>query len=224
LESDFLKKIVPILECDENIGMLLYQIKEKSSGLIRPNYRRLEPFLDKELLGNYRFEDWKSAMIAEPLFCSGSNVAIRRNIAMMTLFDENARNFEDWEYYFSCALKLDLEGLKFFFTRVVALQYTDDDMESLSRSYKLSDYLKTPPNLVHNVNIPLSLRRFVLGLWLVHVNQRSSLFNSLKRTIFFAFLSNIRPSFYHLTSGVVAGIVSRKFWVQITQLRKAIMQ
>ncbi len=220
----FLKAIKGVINSSTLIQFLIFQIRESSSSVIRPSVNYLKKCShSSDSSGIFVIQDWVSAMVEEPLFCSGSNVIMSKELVGQIRFDLNSRNFEDWDFYFRvCSFASEnLIPIKFF--ELVGLIYTDDDLNSLSRSNNVSNSLLVIPPLVKNGSLPLNVRSFTYGVWLLHVSQRIGFWKGL-RLIFKVILDvNLpRPNFKIVLASIGASLLGPKGWSWISSLRKRI--
>lgn len=203
-------------------GLMVFRVKEQESGIVRPNFHRLAALSGVQEVSSrlLKLEDWPSAMVGEPLFCSGGNVLIGRALARCR-FDPALRNFEDWDFYFRLCEQARLAGLDMVVSAHVGLTYTVDDDFSLSRAPTVSASLRNPPPLVRDANLPLEVRRFTAGVWLCHVAQRSMLQQGIP--LFWKVLTQpggARPTVSHLGAAVFGLLLGRKAWATVSKLRK----
>lgn len=209
--------------CKKLPGLVIYCVREQGSGAVRPSFRHLQQTdfahtIDGNLL---KLMDWASAMVSEPLFCSGGNVLINRQLTK-SRFDSALRNFEDWDFYFRvCHAAID-SGLEILVSDHVGLTYTEEDELSLSRAPFVSPSLRNPPPFIaNNVDLPLNVRRFTAGVWLCHVTQRSGFRDGI--AFFHKAISgtgDARPSLKHFIAASLVLLFGRKCWGIISRWRK----
>lgn len=203
-------------------GLLIYGVMEQVSSAIRPSFLHLQQSVfaetvDRNLL---KLNDWSSAMVYEPLFCSGGNVLINRDLAWCC-FDPALRNFEDWDFYFRVCQEACKSGLDILVSNHLGLTYTEEDDFSLSKAPVVSPSLRNPPPFIFNVSLPLKVRRFTAGIWLCHVTQRSGLRDGvifIQRAI--RETGESRPSLKHLFAASLLLLIGRKGWSRISRWRK----
>jgi hypothetical protein len=138
-------------------------------------------------------------------------------------FDLNSRNFEDWDFYFRVCCFATENHISIRFFEFVGLIYTDDDLNSLSRTKKVSTSLLVIPPLVENSSLPLEVRRFTYGIWLLHVAQRVGMWKGL-RLVFQVLLDKSlpRPSIKIILACICASFLGIKGWSWISSLRKRV--
>lgn len=209
--------------CSAAPGLLIYGVQEQGSGAIRPSFRHLQQSdfaqsIDVNLL---KLNDWASAMVSEPLFCSGGNVLISRQLTRCR-FDPALRNFEDWDFYFRVCHEACKSGLDILVSKHVGLTYTEEDELSLSKAPFVSPSLRNlPPFISNKVDLPLKVRRFTAGIWLCHVTQRSNWCDGLvfiRRAI--SETGDARPSLKHFLAASLVLLIGQKGWNNISRWRK----
>jgi hypothetical protein len=146
---------------------------------------------------------------------------LSKKLVKDTEFDENSRNFEDWDFYFRVCEKALSMGYPIEIVNVIGVNYSDDDQNSLSRSKKVSASLLFPPNLVLNRCLPEKIRQFTFGIWLIHISQRlgftkaiSIIYKTWKNDF------NIKTSYKYLFSAIVASLLGVRGWDFLSKIRK----
>lgn len=206
----------------EKLGLLIFGVKEQGSGAIRPSFRHLQQkkfaqTVDANIL---KLNDWASAMVSEPLFCSGGNALIRRYLTKCH-FDPTLRNFEDWDFYFRVCQEACESGLDILVSNHLGLIYTDEDELSLSRAAVISPSLQNPPSFISNIQIPLKVRKFTVGIWLCHVTQRSgwcSGLNFINRAL--KETGDAQPPLKHFIAAILLLLLGHRCWSRLSRMRK----
>lgn len=221
LERDFLENVMTDFSAKESTGVVIYCVKEQGSGIVRPHLGRLQTWSQQLPSGRLLLTNWASAMVAEPLFCSGGNVLMAQSFAKHTRFDETARNFEDWDFYFRVCQAAIQSEKTIEVSKIVGLTYSDEDPNSLSRAKALSPHLLKLPPAVANDMLPVEIRKFTCGIWLCHVAQRAPLLQAL-RLVFSAAIhkSSMRPTMAHLAAALFSACAGTVGWQIVSRLRK----
>jgi glycosyltransferase involved in cell wall biosynthesis len=220
-DKEFLKQLAADGEFPEKMALMVYRVREQASGVVRPSMKRLAPFMELVSNTRYKIDFWSRAMLADPLFCSGSNAVLAGPLARRLRFNEKVRNFEDWDYYFCICQTATEEGFGIYLSSIIGLTYSDDDTQSLSRSRVLNKNSLTMPPSVSNSRLPSEIRRFTAGIWLCHVTQRSSLIQGTRIIWNLAKThSAMRPSAGHFLSASLGLIVGASNWQRLSKMRK----
>lgn len=202
----------------ETMSMIIYQVEDAESGVIRPRASRLARTHAPLLL---RVPDFVEAMTSDPLFCSGGNVALSGREARAVTFDEQARSFEDWDYYFQVQRILAHRGLPVYLLAQVGLRYCDDDPESLSRAAHLKPAYLRPPGAAMNTSHDRRLRRLVVGLWLCHGMQRASFAQKVALLLAAGRIArHTRPFLRHGVGAAAALLLGRRGYDLLSRWRK----
>jgi glycosyltransferase involved in cell wall biosynthesis len=190
-----------------NSGLIAFQIQETELGITRPQRPSAKVATDIERCLS-QVDDWISAHIAEPMFCSGSNVMISREIATTKVFDEVARSFEDWDFYFHICRIANERGRSILFIEKIGGYYTNDDGDSLSRRKQLSLPGRSPPRLVHEPSHDVRLRSLVSGLWICHALPRATFSQKLEiiRNVW-SLDAELRPRRQHLARALIGASI-----------------
>lgn len=224
LEKDFVLNIQKYLDFEQKNVLMIFKIKESSSNSVRPSLFYLKKFSIQQSSKIWEIRNWESAMIKEPLFCSGGNVILSKNVLNNIKFDESSKNFEDWDFYFKICVNAVLNNIPIKFIDIIGSVYSNDDIFSLSRSRVVSLSMLNPPKLIFDSDIPIIVRKFTYGTWLLHISQRINFFNCLK-LIFNILKKNevFKPNFSFILFSIISSFLGVKFWGVLSKVRKMLI-
>lgn len=220
-EQNFLKKVHENLELGQKELFLIFKVKEASSNAIRPCISHFRNYSRHLNLDVWEINNWVNAMVEEPLFCSGGNVILSKDVVGDIKFDEKTRNFEDWDFYFRICSNAVLNKIQIKFLDIIGLVYSDDDIYSLSRSKRISSSLLNIPTLIFNENIPIVVRKFTYGIWLLHVSQRIKWIDCFK--IVYKILKDnhhFKPYGKMIFISIIASFLRVNGWEKLSGIRK----